>query len=169
MNPIDQLRDIHLPASPGWWPPAPGWWVIALLGTVSAVWIFRVILNRRKGRLKRRLAISALHNIHPDESGLYTIGDVSKMWRIVKTLIRDEFGNQFVTSPTESEFRQFMQRTFDSNNFPDTAVWNALATAHYKPNLEIDAGFLKEFLIDWCRTHRSDVVADRLRPQVISQ
>ncbi|MBP6325901.1 MAG: DUF4381 domain-containing protein, partial [Dokdonella sp.] len=21
-----QLRDIHLPPDPSWWPPAPGWW-----------------------------------------------------------------------------------------------------------------------------------------------
>jgi hypothetical protein len=23
------LRDVHLPASPGWWPLAPGWWIVA--------------------------------------------------------------------------------------------------------------------------------------------
>ena len=32
MNPaLSQLRDIHLPARIGWWPPAPGWWLLAAL------------------------------------------------------------------------------------------------------------------------------------------
>lgn len=40
-DPLQQLRDIHLPADPSWWPPAPGWWllllvVIALIGYLSA-------------------------------------------------------------------------------------------------------------------------------------
>ena len=27
----DQLRGLHLPTEPGWWPPAPGWWILAVL------------------------------------------------------------------------------------------------------------------------------------------
>ncbi len=25
--PTDELRGLHLPLEPGWWPPAPGWWI----------------------------------------------------------------------------------------------------------------------------------------------
>ena len=31
-NPLlQQLRDVHLPADVGWWPPAIGWWLLALI------------------------------------------------------------------------------------------------------------------------------------------
>ena len=31
------LRDVHLPASPSWWPPAPGWWWLAAVLAVAAL------------------------------------------------------------------------------------------------------------------------------------
>ena len=31
-DPLQHLRDVHLPQAPSWWPPAPGWWLLALLG-----------------------------------------------------------------------------------------------------------------------------------------
>lgn len=39
-----ELRDIHLPAEPSWWPPAPGWWVLAgllLVALLAGVWLWR--------------------------------------------------------------------------------------------------------------------------------
>lgn len=48
MNPADlPLRDIHLPAEPGWWPLAPGWWLIAALAVAVAAVATWLLLRRR--------------------------------------------------------------------------------------------------------------------------
>ncbi|MEG1680784.1 MAG: DUF4381 domain-containing protein [Stenotrophomonas sp.] len=49
------LRDVHLPAAPGWWPLAPGWWlliaaVVAVVLVVAALYFFR---RRRQQRWMR--------------------------------------------------------------------------------------------------------------------
>lgn len=52
---LQQLRDIHLPAEPGWWPPAPGWWLLAALALAAVVWLlFRLLDAERRRRPIRR-------------------------------------------------------------------------------------------------------------------
>lgn len=57
---LEQLRDIHAPAAPGWWPPAPGWWFLALLAIVLLVWGGRR-LWRRWRRFQPARAAKKLH------------------------------------------------------------------------------------------------------------
>ncbi len=52
------LRDIHLPAEPGWWPPAPGWWLLGVLLLAVVGWAWRHVLRRRAAR-RRRAAVLA--------------------------------------------------------------------------------------------------------------
>lgn len=58
MSPPLPLRDIQLPAEPGWWPPAPGWWVLAALLLVAfgylALRIRRHWLQQRRRRQRLR-------------------------------------------------------------------------------------------------------------------
>jgi len=46
------LRDVHVPASPSFWPPAPGWWVVFAIFALSvagiAAWRFAVRRRRRR-------------------------------------------------------------------------------------------------------------------------
>ena len=56
MNPASgpDLRDIHLPAAPGWWPPAPGWWIVAAIVLRRVVYLcVKVYLYTKRRRLHR--------------------------------------------------------------------------------------------------------------------
>jgi len=63
-SPSLDLKDIHLPADPSWWPPAPGWWALAVLLIVALAiglpWAWRRGRSVRQRRLTRVVFNSAL-------------------------------------------------------------------------------------------------------------
>jgi hypothetical protein len=50
MNPdlLQQLRDIHQPLAPSWFPPAPGWWLVALMLFGVGYAVFRAVQRHRR-------------------------------------------------------------------------------------------------------------------------
>ncbi len=55
-DPLSQLRDIHIPAPGGLWPPAPGWWILLLIVIALAVAITVWIRHRRQKNAWYRIA-----------------------------------------------------------------------------------------------------------------
>lgn len=55
-DPLQQLKDIHLPPPVSWWPPAIGWWLLALL--VIALLGGLIFWFWRKHRRNRWLRVS---------------------------------------------------------------------------------------------------------------
>jgi hypothetical protein len=62
MNPADGpvLRDIHLPAAPGWWPPALGWW---LLAGICILCIILAVLQWQRARRARRQRAAVMREL----------------------------------------------------------------------------------------------------------
>ena len=46
--PTLELRDIHLPTDPGYWPLAPGWWVLIVIILVLAYFVFKKLAKIQK-------------------------------------------------------------------------------------------------------------------------
>jgi hypothetical protein len=62
-DPLAQLRDIHLPAAIGQWPPAPGWWILAgLLLLMMGYGLFRFLRYQQHNNY-RRLALLELEQL----------------------------------------------------------------------------------------------------------
>ncbi len=59
-DPLSQLRDIHMPVEPGWWPPAPGWWVLAALLLLAAGILLWRLVQRHRRNAPRRQALAEL-------------------------------------------------------------------------------------------------------------
>lgn len=63
-DPLQQLRDIHIPAEPNWWPPAPGWWLLAGICLAALFWLSRLWRARRQRQAPLRQAGKLYHELH---------------------------------------------------------------------------------------------------------
>jgi Tfp pilus assembly protein PilO len=62
-DPLAELRDIHLPAEIGAWPPALGWWVLSLLLVISVLSAIYLFINWYKKTAYRRAALKELRQL----------------------------------------------------------------------------------------------------------
>ena len=62
-NPLEQLRDIHLPEAISWWPLAPGWWLLIISGGLFVGWLLRLFYRRHLTKLYRRQALQKLEQL----------------------------------------------------------------------------------------------------------
>lgn len=58
---LQNLNDIVMPATVGWWPLAPGWYVLFSLLLIAVTWFGYKSLQRWMGNRYRRAALSELH------------------------------------------------------------------------------------------------------------
>lgn len=93
MDPLAQLKDLHLPPPPGFWPIAPGWWLLAILCCVLIGLAIRALLIWRRRNAYRRQALAQLKQLLTDNN--FTLNDVIKLVR--RTAISGVEGSPWAT------------------------------------------------------------------------
>jgi hypothetical protein len=132
------LRDIHLPAAPGWWPPAPGWWLLAIAAAVLLGWAFvylyRMVRRRRYRRAVLRELERAIGGARGDATALATA-----LSEFLRRLARVDAAD--AAAMTGEAWLAHLDGRSGSDDFT-RGVGRALLDAPYRPAPSYDAAAL---------------------------
>ena len=150
MNPLDQLRDIHLPDSVQWWPLAIGWWLLAalLLGLMLAFWW------RRKKNQDQREMLN-----HAEQSLIQLEADTtlnSQEWLqalsgLLRQIVINLHGRKAVAGLVGNQWLQYLDQQGEGKNFSE-GLGQLLATHPYQQAPDYDRKALSQLVRRWLKS-----------------
>ena len=151
MEPLP-LKDIHLPAPSGFWPPAPGWWLALALLLVLIV-AFRYIRHYRQQRRALSSAAKLLRDIQlSDADALHTLIALSTWLRRValSTASRND-----VAALRGKDWLAYLDKSFSDAPFSQ-GIGQCLADAPYRPVApeQINLGELFKLCERWLKLQK---------------
>lgn len=142
-----QLRDIHLPPEPAWWPLQPGWWLLALLALAAGLWWLRRLPLWKREALERLRAAEADYARHRDATRL--LADVSVLLRACALKLK---GRAEVAGLTGTAWLECL-RELGRGACPIPG--EILLHGPYQRRIDLDAGALARSVAVWIRRSRS--------------
>jgi len=139
---LAQLKDVHLPLAPGWWPPAPGWWLLALLLLVLLVLLVRRVqraYRRRRPFVQARRLYAQLHTAY-QQGQLSPEQYLHQSNELLKRLLIFGAGDNAARSANDEDWLELLDQFSDSKAFtrgPGRQLGNQRFAAH--PQSDIDA------------------------------
>ncbi len=156
MNPASQtalqLRDIHLPAEPGFWPPAPGWWILAALLLALLAWTGRVLLRRYRLQRQRQRILAMLGELEQEPANNITPERIAQISSLLRRLALMRYPHQRVAALTGSEWLRFLDESGGDGRFCH-GPGQVLANGPYQPALadDLDTHALSDLLRGWIK------------------
>lgn len=106
-NPLDQLRDIHLPEPISWWPLAPGWWLVIIGGCLLLGWLITLFYRHYRAGLYRRQALRKLKQL----SSMQGPPQLGELFELLKQTAISAYPNHHPGSRSIEPFIRFMQHS----------------------------------------------------------
>ncbi len=118
-NPLEQLRDIHLPPDPGWWPPAVGWWLLALLIILATAMGIRAVGEYRQRRRPIRQARRLYQQLsdHRASGALSGEAFAHECNELLKRLLIHGFGERDARAATDQSWLSMLDEHYDEPAF----------------------------------------------------
>jgi len=149
MNPLSELRDIHLPPPPTLWPPAPGWWVVSVVVAVALVFAVRFVRAAWRRAQPRRAAVRAIAELRRRyESGEAPDILTAELATLLRRAAMNRHPRSQVAGLTGREWLKFLDD--DAHRFTE-GVGACLATAPYARGSTVDVGMLLALCETWVR------------------
>lgn len=159
MDPLAQLRDIHLPDPVSPWPPAPGWWILACLILIGLVVLICYAVAYYKKNRYRRLARKQLIQLYQDYQKEQDIIKYSlNINKLLKQVSVIYYKKTDVSRLSDSAWLTFLDSSGNTDEFSQGAG-QVLATLPYAgPEAgsidQADAHALYRCCAQWIRKHK---------------
>jgi hypothetical protein len=152
-----QLRDIHLPGPPDFWPPAPGWWVLTAIALGLATWAGVLLWRQIRIRRQRRHILALLERMEQSSNGAPTPEFLAQLSRLMRRLALMRFPRREIASLTGIKWLQFLDSSGGDGQFSQ-GPGKVLAQGPYMRELPngIDGRALTVLIRQWIQRNTGD-------------
>lgn len=147
-DPLQDLRDIHLP-EPIDWQWAPGWWLLGIIAGVSVVCAAIWLLRRYRQRAFRREALAMLA-AQRQVTELSPLEQAQALTRLLKRVAISRYGREQAAGLTGQAWLAFLDQTGGTDAFSQ-GPGKVLGDDLYRPDTEPDVDALFELCLNWIR------------------
>jgi hypothetical protein len=139
------LRDIHLPAPIGWWPPAPGWWLVAFgipALLLLSFWLWRWWRRLTPNKLALRELDRISHSAEPTHEKLRQLAI------LLRRTCLSVYPREDVASLTGEAWLEFLDRPLQHQGF-SAGIGRCLLDGPYRRDADIDLDALIRQCREW--------------------
>ncbi len=157
MDPLAQLKDIHLPQEVGLWPLAWGWWVVLILLVGGVMAAFLLHRRRQQRNRYRAAAVAAVQQatamVRQDQQIAQYLQQLSV---ILRRAALSGCGNSFQPNlKNEAWLRWLDDQCPETRDGFSHGAGRALLTGPYEANPQADIEALHQLVILWLQKHRN--------------
>lgn len=148
------LRDIHLPAEVGWWPPAIGWWILAALVVAAAGFVVYRYLATYRERAAANSIRRVVARLDAGEAPVACMQQISAVLR--RFAISVNRPNASVAGLTGREWLEYLDSRWDRAAF-SAGAGSELVVAPYAPPGRVSAESVREIAtlsLEWIGAQR---------------
>lgn len=145
-----ELRDIHLPPLPEFWPPAPGWWLLAAIIVLLLAWILFLLWRRARLMRTQRRLLALLDEL--EATGRHEPRKLAQLSMLLRRIALMHYPRQEVAGLTGESWLHFLDSSGGDGRFAN-GPGRVLAEGPYMPELpgEYDPGGITALVRDWIR------------------
>jgi len=151
-NPLDQLRDIHLPNAVDQFPYAPGWWILlAIILFAISLYLYRIYQYKKAIRLLKpaKIEIEQLKSLNQDQINAHSVASLSAL---IKRVCLIYYPTRKVASLMGSHWWNFLNFEHSKKTGTSTQLFSEqailfLTQAPYQKNPTLDINEWKQLVL----------------------
>ena len=147
-DPLQELRDVHLPDPISFWPPALGWWIVLGIVVIGVLLFLWVRMYRHRTR-PRRMAIAELRALKQQyEADQDTQSAVRRLSELIRRYALATFSRTNVAGLIGNAWLCFLDRTGGTNQFTQ-GIGRFLLSGPYQQTTSVSVPDLMSLVERW--------------------